>query len=87
MMGKLTEIDNMMSGNDLKYIKEMRDYSQQSLNGHTIGYAKLREKVNEMGDDVFNEIELSAQQMIKPDKEVQGWVQMGRKAKERSQFY
>lgn len=84
MMGKLTEIDNMMSGNDLKYIKEMMDYSQQSLNGHTIVYAKLREKVNEMGDDVFNEIELSAQQMSKPDKEVQGWVQMGRKAKERS---
>ena len=28
MMGKLTEIDNMMSGNDLKYIKEMMDYSQ-----------------------------------------------------------
>jgi len=27
-MGKLTEIDNMMSGNDLKYIKEMMDYSQ-----------------------------------------------------------
>jgi len=27
MMAKLTEIDNMMSGNDLKYIKEMMDYS------------------------------------------------------------
>lgn len=60
MMTKLTEIDDMMSGNDLKYIKEMMDYSQQSLNGHTVGFAKLRERVSEMGDDVFKEIELAA---------------------------
>ena len=70
MMGRLNDIDNMMSGNDLKYIKEMMDYSQQSLMGHTIGYAKLREKVHEMGDDVFNEIEISSTQMSKADKDV-----------------
>ena len=38
--------------------------------GHTIGYAKLREKVHEMGDDVFNEIEISSTQMSKADKDV-----------------
>ena len=80
MMAKLTEIDNMMSGNDLKYIKEMMDYSQQSLNGHTLGYAKLRERVSEMGDDVFKQIELAAK--LTTNKQVQSWVQMGRKAKE-----
>ena len=79
MMVKLNEIDEMMSGSDLKYIKEMIDSSQQSLNTHTVGYARIKSKVNEMGEEVFKEFESTAGQLNKKDREVvKEWVRMSK---------
>ena len=43
MMNNLDGMGNMMHGDDLRYIRQMMEYSEQSMNTHMKGYVKIKD--------------------------------------------
>ena len=41
MMDNLNRMDNMMHGDELKYIRQMMEYSEKSMNTHMKRYVKI----------------------------------------------
>jgi hypothetical protein len=51
MMNNLNKMDNMMNMDDLKLIRQMIDYSEQSMSTHFKGVSRIKEQVHEMKDE------------------------------------
>ena len=79
MMKYLNEVDGMMHGNDLKYIREMIGYSRKTMGNHMLGYNKIKDSVFQMGDEAISSMEGAS----KWDKQAAGFVNKAKKGTER----
>lgn len=72
MMAYLNEIESQVSGNEIKYIREMIGYSRETMGNHMQGYDKIKQGIEGMGEEAIE----SLKQSSKYDAEAQKLVGM-----------
>jgi hypothetical protein len=51
MMSYLNEVEGQVSGNEIKYIREMIKYSRETMGNHMKGYDRIKEGIQNMDQE------------------------------------
>lgn len=51
MFGQLNEVDEMLHGNDLKYVRKMKDISGDRMVDHFCNYDQIQENMVRLADE------------------------------------
>ena len=75
MMAYLDEVESQVSGNEIKYIREMISYSRETMGNHMLGYDKIKQGIEGMGEEAIE----SLKQASKYDTEAKKLVVIAQK--------